>query len=316
MSLEGKLKANEPLARHTSLKIGGPIQFWVEPKNLSDLRNLVNLARKKTMSLRVIGAGSNILADDRGIKGMVLKLNSPYFKRIAIYPTTNLVCRHKKGQQIGVGVNQRIISVGAGVRLARILGFVQMHGLAGFELLAGIPGTVGGALIMNAGNIGDNVLDVAVMDRQGRVKILKSRDTQFNYRSSNLNRYIVLSARFKLNKDDKRAIKKKIDEYLDYRRKTQDLSWPSCGCFFKNPSFNIRSRRKTETSAAYFIERCGLKGSRIGDAAVSSKHANFIINKGKATFADILKLMGYVTRSVKIRFNLDLEPEIKIWKQN
>jgi UDP-N-acetylmuramate dehydrogenase len=161
---------------------------------------------------------------------------------------------------------------------------------------------------------------------------------QFDYRRSNLGRYIVLSANFKLIKKDKQTIKKKINKYISYRQKTQDLTWPSAGCFFKNPSLNktrIRSNprlkglslkselrlnsglmdSKTQPSAAYFIERCGLKGSSIGDAAVSSKHANYIINKGNASFTDTLRLMTYITRTVKRRFNLDLEPEIKIWKQ-
>jgi len=279
------LRINEPLSSHTSFKVGGPAQFWVEPEGLSDLQNLVNLAYKKKIPLRVIGAGSNILADDKGIKGIVLKLNSPYFKRITV--------RHQ------------IVSAYAGARLVCLVRLVLENGLSGFELLGGIPGTVGGALIMNAGNIGDNVLNVSVMDRQGKVKILRREDIRFGYRDSSLTRYIILSAQFKLIKRDKRTIKKRIGEYLEYRKRTQDLSWPSAGCVFKNPNLN---------SAGYFIERCGLKGCSVGDAAVSFKHANFIINRGKARSADILKLMRCITRCVRKRFNLDLEPEIKIWK--
>ena len=208
---------------------------------------------------------------------------------------------------------------------------------------------------MNSGNIGDSVLGVTVIDEQGRVKLLKRKDIRFGYRNSNLIRYIILGAFLKLIKKDKRGIKKKIKEHLDYRQKTQDLSWPSAGCIFKNPSFDalrllridpersrmgpnsksalrlrselivsdhplnsgmsrVKSRDRDERSAAYFIERCGLKGSSFGDAAVSSKHANFIINKGKASFVDILKLITYITSCVKKKFNLDLEPEITIWK--
>ena len=149
--LKGKLKINERLAKHTSFKIGGPVQFWVEPEDLSDLKNLVLLARKKKIPLRIIGAGSNILVNDRGIKGIVVRLNSPYFKRIRVNPAlsysrSTLLCR--KG-----GVNQQIISAGAGLNLAQLVRYAQKFGLSGFELLAGIPGTVGGALIMNAANI-------------------------------------------------------------------------------------------------------------------------------------------------------------------
>lgn len=298
------MKINERLAGHTSFKVGGPVQFWIEPKGLSDLQNLVNLACKKEMPLRIIGAGSNILVDDRGIKGAVVKLNSPYFNRISVCPYSNHLTQ--KGRRIGVGLNQQVISAGAGVSLARLLRYAQNAGLSGCELLAGIPGTVGGALIMNAGNIGDNVLDITVMDRQGGVKILKRKDIQFGYRESELGRYIILNAHLKLIKKDRRAVSKIINEYLDYRQRTQDLSRPSAGCIFKNPDSN---------SAAYFIERCGLKGSSFQDAVVSSKHANFILNKGKASSADILRLIRHITRCVKKGFNLYLEPEIRIWRK-
>jgi UDP-N-acetylmuramate dehydrogenase len=412
-SLRGKLKTNEQLARHTSFKIGGPVQFWFEPKDLSDLQNLVNSVCKKRMPLRIIGAGSNTLVDDKGIKGIVVKLNSPCFKRITVNPAPSTGQRRIKARR--GGVNQQLIGAGAGLSLARLLRCAQMHGLSGLELLAGIPGTVGGALIMNAGDIGDRVLDVTVMDKQARVKVLKRKDIRFGYRSSNLGRYIILNAHFKLIKKDKRAIAKSINNYLDYRQKTQDLSRPSAGCFFKNPnlksvlrlnsglmvspstgsgssrvksrgdvkqsilrlrflrqvvrqahhaanhaeqsrgtqdassfdrlrtntersrmcskdteqsrsagqvvspstgsgSSRAKSRDEVEPSAAYFIERAGLQGSSIGDAAVSSKHANFIINKGRASFADILRLKAYITRCVKIKFNSDLKPEIKIWR--
>ena len=330
--LKGRLKKEECLARHTSFKVGGPVQFWIEPGDLSDLQKVVLIAGKRKMPLRIIGAGSNILASDKGIKGIVVKLNFPYFKRI--HPHTNLQSQCKTEKQVGVGLNQQIISAGAGLSLARLLRCAQENGLSGFELLAGIPGTVGGALIMNAANIGDNVLDVTVMDKQARVKILNREDIQFSYRSSSLNRYIILSARFKLIYRDRRAINKRINRYLDYRQKTQDLSKPSAGCIFKNPPPSSRlpssprlrriSQRivhrsfseggQNSKSAAYFIERCGLKGSSFGDAAVSFKHANFIVNKGRASYSDILRLIVYITKYVKKRFNLNLEPEIKIWR--
>ena len=254
------------------------------------------------MSLRIIGAGSNILVNDKGIKGIVVKLNSPYFKRIR--------------------VNQQTISAGAGLNLTQLVRYAQKFSLSGFELLAGIPGTVGGALIMNAANIGDKVVDVAVMDKLGRIKILNKQNTEFGYRSSNLNRYIILNANFKLITKDKQTINKSINDYLDYRQRSQDLSRPSAGCIFKNPDSKSVLRQnsglmvsRAEPSAAYFIERCGLKGNSFGDAAISLKHANFVINKGKAKFSDILRLVAYITRCVKKRFNLDLEPEIKIWRK-
>ena len=300
-SLKGKLKINVPLCRHTSIGVGGPVQFWAEPKDAADLRNLVQIIRKKRLPLRVIGAGTNILVDDRGLKGMVVKLSSPHFKRITI--------------------NKEFICAGAGLSLTKLARYAQEKGLSGFELLAGIPGTIGGALVMNAGNIGDRVLEATVIDKQSKIKVIKKEDIKFGYRVSSLGSYIILGVHFKLIKNSKSQVRRKIKRYLDYRKKTQDLTWPSCGCFFKNPSFDKlrmdpeQSRKGPNSkSAAYLIERCGLKGSFIGDAVVSSKHANFILNKGKASSKDIIKLIDYITIHVKRRFNLYLVPEVKIWK--
>lgn len=296
------------------------------------MQNLVSLARKKNIPLRIIGAGTNILADDRGIKGIVAKLSSPYFKKISVDAGVKSMDR-KSG----------VISAGAGVALARLVQRARSCGFSGWELLAGIPGTLGGALIMNAGNIGGSVMDITVIDSYGRYRILKSKQIKFSYRKSSLSRHIILSARFKLIKKDKRLVGRYIDENLGYRQRTQDLSGPSAGCIFKNPSCYLernsrirhslsqpgfirrsgkdpatrakKSGYKTNPSAAYLIERSGLKGSSFGDAVVSLKHANFIINKGKANSADILRLMTYITRQVKKRFKFDLEPEIKIWRR-
>jgi UDP-N-acetylmuramate dehydrogenase len=300
--LSGKLKTNERLARHTSFKIGGPAQFWFEPRDPADLQNLLRIAGKQKIPLRVIGAGSNILVDDRGVKGVVLKLNSPYFKRVAL--------------------NNRIVSAGAGLPLSKLISFARENSLSGIELLAGIPGTVGGALIMNAGNAGARVLDAVVMDRQGRVRVINNRQAGFGYRRSNLQGKIILSARFKLIKRDKKEIKNNIHRYLGLRYNSQDLSLPSCGCFFKNPEAkSVPSRFRSglvktagRVPASYLIERCGLKGSSFGDAAVSRKHANFIINKGRAGSADILRLTRYINRCVKKKFKLKLYPEVIIWR--
>ena len=277
---------------------------------------------------RIIGAGSNLLVNDGKIKGMVVKLSSARFKRITPCPVVPFykagsfaASRREPAQLRRKRANQRLINVGAGVSLARLVSYARRFGLSGCELLAGIPGTVGGALVMNAGGIGNSVFDVLVMDRSGRIKTLKNKDIRFGYRSSNLSRYVILGARLKLVKKSKTAIEKSINEYLIHRRKTQDLSFPSAGCVFKNPNpkpaLRLRSGQmagKVKSSAAYLIERCGLKGLSFGDAAVSNKHANFIINKGKASFSDIKRLMAHIARHVKKRFNINLEPEIKIWK--
>ncbi len=301
------------MARHTSFKIGGPAQLWFEPVDILDLRRLVVATYKKEIPLRVIGMGSNILVDDRGIQGIVIRLNSSYFKRITV-PNSSLTYDMKQRDSC-------IINVGAGLSVNRLLRYAQSKGLSGLESLAGIPGTVGGVLVMNAGDVGDKVLHITVMDKQGRIKTIKRRQAGFGYRESKLDYYIILNVDFQLSRWDSRMIQKKIDRFLEYRRKTQDLYWPSAGCFFKNPSITKRrintKHRSTSMSlgsAAYFIERCGLKGSFVGDAAVSLKHANFIINKGRASFSDVLKLKDCITKCVEGKFNLRLEPEVRIWR--
>ena len=288
------------------------MRYWAEPKDIPELQDLFAFARHKKMPLRIIGAGSNLLVNDGKIKGIVVKLSSARFKRITPCPAVPFykagsfaASRREPAHLRRKRANQRLISVGAGVSLARLVSYTRRFGLSGCELLAGIPGTVGGALVMNAGGIGSSVSEVLVMDPSGRIKTLKNKDIRFGYRSSDLSRYVILGARLKLVKKSKTAIEKSINEYLIHRRETQDLSFPSAGCVFKNP----HSR-----PAAYLIERCGLKGLSFGDAAVSNKHANFIINKGKASFSDIKRLMAHIARCVRERFNVSLEPEIKIWR--
>jgi len=186
------------------------------------------------------------------------------------------------------------------------------------EFLAGIPATLGGALVMNAGisektknqkpkikSIGDLVEAVTVMDYNGNIKTLDREEIKFGYRTSSLSKYIILSAIIKLTKGNIREIEDKIKVYLGYRRVAQDLPFANAGCIFKNPK---------RYQAGRLIDACGLKGKRIGDACVSNKHANFILNLGRARFSDVLRLMGLIKRRVKNKFNIDLEPEIKIWR--
>lgn len=295
----GKIKFNESLAGHTTFRIGGPAEFWVEPGDLKELVSVIKAAKKKNIPLFIIGAGSNILGLDTGIKGIVVSLNRGYFKKIEA----------KKNK----------ILCGAGARLASLVGKARSSNLGGLEFLSGIPGTVGGALAMNAGiserikgiglrvkGIGDLAEEVRVMDYNGDIFTLKKKNLKFDYRSSNLSKYIILNATLKLKKRKRAAIKKNIDEYLSRRMITQDTSYPSAGCVFKNPSLG--------ESAGRLIDLCGLKGKSVGGASVSLKHANFIFNKGNAKSGDVMRLMSLIRRKVKDRFNVELEPEIKIWQ--
>jgi len=297
-SLKSKILDSEPLSSHTTFRIGGPAEFFIRPRDIDDLERLLNSVKIYKMSFRVIGAGSNILISDRGLEGVTVSLNSPYFRNI-----------HFRNNRV---------EVGAGKPLNQFIDNLKNRGLRGAEFLAGIPGTIGGALAMNAGitwkvtsqesgvrSIADLVETVTVMDYNGKIKNLDKKDIRFDYRSSGLSKYIILRCSLKLKKAKKKIIDKRIKEYLKVRKINQDYSHPSAGCVFKNPR---------GYSAGRLIDLCGLKGRRIGDAAISLKHANFIINLGNARASDVFKLMGLIRRTVKNKFGINLEPEIKIWK--
>lgn len=288
-SLKNRIRVSEPLKKHTTFKIGGPAQFYLTPHNLSELKLILKTAKKHGLPLRIIGGGSNILCQDKGLNGITLNLGEDFFQRMVFDPP--------------------FVQAGAGCRLSALMQKALSHSLGGLEFLVGIPGTVGGALAMNAGakgaSIGDLVERVWVMDYNGNLKILNRKQMGFGYRNSSLARYIILSGRFKLKKAAPQAIRRKMKTYLAQRKKTQDYSHPSAGCVFKNPAGK---------SAGRLIDLCGLKGKRIGDAAVSARHANFIVNLGQARAEEVLGLMSVVRKKVKAKFNLTLSPEIKIWK--
>lgn len=288
-NLPGKVKFQELLKNHTTFKIGGPAEFFIQPKDIDALKQLLRSVKRYHLPLRVIGGGSNILSSDKGLKGVVIKLNSAGFKRI-IFKRTNL-------------------SAGSAVPLSQVLKITQRRGLSGLEFLAGIPGTVGGALVMNAGaqgaSIGNFVKEARVMDYNGKIKTLNKSKLKFGYRTSNLSKYIILNASFNLLKKDRQLILEKITRYLNYRKATQDLSKPSAGCIFKNPD---------GVSAGKLIDLCALKGKSIGGAKISLRHANFILNQGGACASDVLKLIDLIRKKVKAKFNIALKPEIKIWK--
>lgn len=292
--IRGSVEYNKNLSDCTSFKIGGNAEIWYVPLDLEDLKNIVKIIAKNGMSLFIIGAGSGILVKDEGIKGVVLKLNPVEFGAI----------RREENS---------LVTVGAGVTVDNMLRFCVMEGLCGIEFLAGIPATFGGLICMNAGGdgwlnrksqIGDFVQEVIGMDFQGKMKIFGKDELRFEYRSSNFSNYIVIKIRLKLNEGSPDQIKDDIKGYLDYKRKTQDLSLPSCGCIFRNPSPNIK--------AAKLIEECGLKGVKIGDAMVSLKHANFIVNTRKANAYDTIELVKLIQDKVRHKFKILLEPEIRI----
>lgn len=287
--LKGSLHLGEPLRMQTTFRIGAPARYFVEPKDIDDLKLLLNASKRYKIPILVLGAGSNILAGDSKINKIVLKLNAPVFKSISL--------------------RNNHLAAGSGAELSRLIRLTLRRGLSGLEFLAGIPGSLGGALAMNAGawgrSIAELVESVSVMDYHGRVKTLKREDLEFGYRSANPGKFIILGASLKLKRKNRGQIRSRIEECLKLRRETQDLSKASAGCVFKNP------RGK---SAGRLIDECGLKGKRIGGAVISRKHANFILNTGNAKARDVLRLMALAKRAVKKKFDITLEPEIKIWK--
>jgi len=294
-SLKGKVRFEEPLKKHTTFKIGGPAEFFVEPRDSKDLRQAVSLAKNNDIPIFLLGAGSNILVSDEGIEGIVLRLNSSYFRKIS-----------KKNN---------FLEVGSGLLLGQLMQHAAEYSLSGIEFLAGIPGTVGGALAMNAGawgkNIGNIVEKVTVMDYTGNIKILSKKNIKFDYRKSSLAKYIILSCRIRFVKKNKEEIKDSMRKYIKLRQSSQENSYSNAGCIFKNPTG--RTGRPACT-AGRLIDLCSLKNKRIGGARVSGKHANFIINRMNAKAGDVLKLMNLIETKVKQKFNINLEPEIKIWK--
>jgi len=283
-----KIRSNYNLKDKTTFKVGGLAQYFCEPKDLKELKLTLLWASQNKLRVFILGSGSNILINDNGLKGLVIKLSSPCFKKISF--------------------RKNYIYSGSGVMVNEIVKFAQKRSLTGLEFLIGIPGTVGGALVMNAGcwgkDIGKLVKEAKVMDYSGEIKILKNKELRLKYRNSNLKDLVVLSVILKLKKGDSSQINKDSILYLRNKCLTQDLTSPSAGCIFKNPKGNFAGR---------LIDQCGLKGKRINDAIVSSKHANFILNKGRAKASDILRLIKFIQTRVKKKFGKNLIPEIKIW---
>jgi UDP-N-acetylmuramate dehydrogenase len=281
-----QVKFKELLAKHTSLRIGGPAEYFVEVANRNELANLLKIAKKYNSKVFLLGAGTNVLVKDRGIKGIVIRLLGDFRK---------------------IQFKNRSVFVGAGVGLFQLLKISAEHNLEGIEFLAGIPGTVGGALVMNAGNpkegIGNLVDSVKIMKPNGKIQIFKKKDLHFSYRRSNFPKgSLILSCWLRLKKSKKETIIKVIKERLKERWGKQPRGY-SAGSVFKNPPDDYAGR---------LIEKAGLKGVKYGDAYISEKHANFILNRGKAKAKDVLYLIRKIKNTVKNKFGVDLELEIKI----
>lgn len=287
------IKENEPMSKHTTFKAGGNAAYFVEPNNLETLSEIVKYLNRENKAYYIIGNGSNVLVKDSGYNGVVVKI-SDFFNNISVEK---------------VDESKYILEAGAGAMLGKVSKTAVEYSLTGMETLSGIPGTIGGAVVMNAGAYGGEIKDVIlsaeVMDKNGNTFTLSKDELELSYRHSVIQEkeYIILKSKFILLVGEKEVIKSKMSEYAVARKEKQPLEYPSAGSTFKRPKGNF---------AGKLIMDAGLRGHRVGEAMVSEKHCGFVINKGNATATDILKVMEDVKIEVKKKFDVDLEPEIKV----
>ena len=285
--IKGKVLFNAPMKRFTSMKVGGPVDALLFPRNVGELKKVVRYARKKSIPVMILGKGTNVIVRDKGLRGWMI----------------NLMQGLKK-----IRVEGEVVEAEAGVPLQRLVQFSVQKGLTGFEPFYGIPGTVGGGLAMNAGAWGsefkDILLSITLMKENGDIVERPRSKLRFSYRGLVLpSKWIILKGEFQLKKGKKKEMVERIKSYSEQRRKKQPLDYPSAGSVFKNPAGGRAGR---------WIEEAGLKGYQVGQAMVSERHANFIINLGNATATDVIHLMEWVEKKVSEEKGVSLEREVKV----
>jgi len=295
-AITSKVKYNEPLSKHTSFLIGGPALALVEVNSVDKLKSLLSFRERFNLPAMVIGRGTNILIGDAGYNGIIVVLS-------ALPPLE----KGGRGDFSQIQFNGTQIIAGAGITLTRLAKQLAQNSLSGLEFAYGIPGTLGGALIMNAGAHGHSmseiVTEVQIMTHKSEVLTISNEQAGFDYRHSNLGQYFcILEATLQFKRKSREKIEAEMRKLYDERKSKQPLSFPSAGCIFKNPP---------GTSAGKLIDECGLKGTKIGGAEVSQKHANFIINSSDATATDVLTLIDLVRKQVKSKTGIELELEIQ-----
>ena len=281
------VRTDEPMKQHTTFRIGGAADYFVSPQTTDQIKNIIDLCKSEAMPWYVIGNGSNLLVSDQGYRGVIIQL-------------------YKEMSQVEVEGN--VIRAQAGASLARIAGAALEAGLTGFEFAAGIPGTLGGACVMNAGAYGGEMKDVlvrvTVLDEDDKIHVIEKDDLELGYRTSIIAKkgYTVLGAEIELQEGEKEAIRTRMNELKEKRVTKQPLEYPSAGSTFKRPEGYF---------AGKLVQDAGLRGFRVGDAMVSEKHCGFVINAGEATAAQVDELMKQVSAKVREQFGVTLEPEVK-----
>ena len=287
VKFRGRLLEHEPLARYTTYRIGGPARYFLMPADVEDVQRGLELAQSRGLPWVVIGLGSNLLVKDAGFPGVVIRMGKG-LDRFEMKGATAIV---------GAGMPTPILA-----RRTAEAGFV------GVERFVGIPGTVGGGIYMNAGCHGaefsEVVTEVTVMDAKGKIKQLGRKQISFKYRASNLGPVIVLEAKLVLGEESPAKLKELQSRLFRWRKAGTPYDQPCCGSVFKNPSLT--------RTAGMLIDEAGLKGHTVGGAQVSTIHANYFVNTGTATAADVLKLMEHVRKTVQKKLGVELEPEVRV----
>ncbi|WP_374721957.1 UDP-N-acetylmuramate dehydrogenase [Peribacillus tepidiphilus] len=285
----GKVLEQEPLANHTTIKIGGPADLFVEPSSIENLEKTMKIIKKYNLKWRAIGRGSNLLVSDKGIEGVVIKLGAGIDH---------------------LEIDDDVIKVGGGYSLVSLATQISRKGLSGMEFAGGIPGSVGGAVYMNAGAHGSDISKILVkahiLFEDGTFEWLSNEEMEFSYRTSVLQKKrpgIVIQAVFKLEKGNREEIVAKIQENKNYRKETQPYNYPCAGSIFRNPLPQYAGR---------LIQEAGLKGHRIGGAKISEMHGNFIVNAGNATSEDVLALIQHVKDVILEKYGVKMETEVEI----
>jgi len=286
--LDTILETDYPLSEHTWFGLGGPADYFLRPTTVEQLKEVLKRCSENGIRIYVMGFGSNLLISDDGLHAAVIKLETEHFKQTEF-----------DGEQV---------TAWAGVELGKLVLTCVRKGLSGIEALTGIPGTIGGAIKMNAGgsfgDIGASVETVTLMDNDGNVFEKSRPELMFDYRRTNITAKFILKARLKLATGDPEQIMRTVKEIWIYKKNSQPLNTRNAGCVFKNPR---------GVSAGALIDRAGLKGLQIGGATVSEKHANFIIAEKGCKSRDVIRLIDAIKQRVKERFDIELEPEIEVW---
>ena len=276
------------LQKYTSFRTGGPAEIFVEPLGVLELKRVLQFCKDEQKKVFIFGKGTNLLVGDNGVDGVVIHLGGINFKNV-----------ERDG---------RYVVAGAGVDLPKLIRTVALSGFGGLEALAGIPGTVGGAVMMNAGgkygDISDTIRSLTTMAFDGTIIKYTREDVGFEYRGCNLSEQIVIEVEFELNESKIEVVLEKMDEIYNEKQESQPLGTFNAGSIFKNTS---------QYKAAELIDKANLKGLKVGGAVVSEKHANFIVNTGSATSTDILELIKIIKEAIKKKYDVSLEEEIHIW---